>query len=1171
MTLAKLDAALREADRARCRHELWRIPELARKCHKHDSDKARGEAYHTILNCECQLAALVDRVEPDAISEQVDALCLSPHEPARQKVPQGYPTSRESLALNNARPPTPVPTGPGLAQGNARSTVLSAGSQLCLADNGPTTAKAYIELSTRISATDPTFVLPKPRLAPAHHATLVDVQQKLANVKTQAKTSDDLYPQFKVVLAMSYFYEGQDSKCATLLSSLPDQFRSTLAPEYARILTLQRWVVLGMCLEATDKFLALDLYQKAVDFYKTIQNPHLIPEFLQWFHAALYRGSLMSLCNPVKDQALALCRYYVHLAKEWPTTFEPHCRLVFLTQFIRALSQAYRQGQYLPEQPPQSRRASLESALPEPIVYYPTTFKSELTTLYELYEQMVPVVYHFPQAHETYFPIITMVDQAVSDWELMNAQSRPEVLVLVQMLYRFSHYTYNSLHILRHLVHTLIIYGDYHEAELALRSYREQCEHYLKQVQVHDTAVAASPPLHASQSPTLSPMTDEQSPAVPERRSSLLRSRQSVASGAPVDPNASRHIARVEPESVPDMVRTLVVGARLLVRNLAKYREAEDVLDYCISLSSMYPDVPTTLLAQVHHYQGYGFSQICLQAKDPDKRAKYQELAFQAYQRSLVLDSRNAETLYHFGLHHAISRNVEQAMTMVKDAIELRPAHLSSWNLLVLLVSSQKDYQQALQLCEIGCQESEWCDIDARVQLVVFSHTSSGPIAPPDLAPAAGLDDGEAYLDLKITQCLLYELLYGPQSALQLHSILFTLFSKIYGSSVGPASTPLVSMAWDAHPLAGFLASPGSPSNGPTYQSSTRDILSTSNLSLARVSHHRRAKAFLNRSTHTMHLATAEGKTLAKLARDKVRGIRRGSIGTTGTAHDSPRFSTLRASPKINFQSSVSVNTYPAHQRTLSTSWLPGGGQSSTAAPANHSATVLPTTGHHRTVATTAATPSSAKPAKVPEHEDVKELYKSTLQRQRARQVLADLWLMSAAAFRRLGRHKDAQAAIVEAESVYPEYPAVWCQHGLLISVMGANDTTLPTTMTTAAATATAQTAAWLSEQSDLMVSQENLIAGIRHFLTGLALGPDDVPTRVHLARAYLRIGKEAIATGLLQELTRGCGWDVAEAWALLAQIMLQREKDALASDYLVFASQLESTKPIRPFQWLSW
>ncbi|KAJ1971913.1 hypothetical protein H4R35_004980 [Dimargaris xerosporica] len=1170
MTLAKLNNALREADRARCHHELWRVPELARKCHKHDTDKARGEAYQTILNCECQLAALVDRIRPDTITEQVDALCLSPPGSALHKVPRAHPSSRESLALNTARPPTPILTESGPAQGSGHSVTLLAGSQLCLADNGPIPAKAYIELATRAPATDPTFVLPKPRLAPVHHTTLVDVQQKLTTIKALAKASDDLYPQFKVVLAMSFFYEGQDAKCASLLSSLPDQFRSTWAPEYARVLTLQRWVVLGMCLETTDRFLALDLYQQAVDFYKTIQNPHLVPELLQWFHAALYRGSLLGLCNPVKDQALALCRYYVHLAKGWPTSFEPHCRLVFLTQFIRALSQAYRQGQYLPEQPVpplQPRRASLESVRLEPVVYYPTTFKTELTTLYDLYEQLVPVVYHFPQAHETYFPIIAMVDQAVSDWELMNAQSRSEILVLVQMLYRFSHYTYNSLHILRHLVHTLIVYGDYQEAELALHSYREQCEYYLKQAQVHDTVIAASPPLQASSSPPLNPTVDDQGPAVPERRSSLLRSRQSVASGTHVDPNSPRHLASVEAESMSDMVRTLVVGARLLVRDLAKYREAEGVLDYCLSLSSMCPDVPATLLAQVHHYQGYGFSQICLQAKDPDKRAKYQELAFQSYQRSLELDSHNAETLYHCGLHYAISRNIEQATVTVKNAIELRPAHLSSWNLLVLLVSSQKDYQQALQLCEIGCQESEWCDIDAEIQRVVFSHTSSGPITSPDLTSAAGLDDGEAYLNLKITQCLLYELLYGPQSALQLHSILFTLFSKIYGSSVGPAATPLVSMAWDAHPLAGFLASPGSPSTGPTYQSSARDILSTSNLSLARVSHHRRAKAFLNRSTHTMHLATAEGKMLAKLARDKVRGIRRGSIATTGTAHDSPRFSTLRTSPKINFQSSVSVNTYPAHQRTLSTSWLPGGSQTSPAAPANHSATALPTAGHHRTPVTTPATSSSAKPIKVSEQDDIKELYQSTLQRQRARQVLADLWLMSAAAFRRLGRHKDAQAAIIEAESVYPEYPAVWCQHGLLISVIGGSDST----QLTAAATATAQSAAWLSEQSDLMVSQENLIAGIRHFLTGLALGPDDVPSRVHLARAYLRIGKEAIATGLLQELTRGVGWDVAEAWALLAQIMLQRDKDALASDYLVFASQLESTKPIRPFQWLSW
>ncbi|RKP35039.1 hypothetical protein BJ085DRAFT_16427, partial [Dimargaris cristalligena] len=650
--------------------------------------------------------------------------------------------------------------------------------------------------------------------------------------------------------------------------------------------------------------------------------------------------------------------------------------------------------------------------------------------LYQRYEALLAVVYRFPQAHETYMPIIDMVDQAVKDWEAMGADSRTDMHTLVQMLYRMSRYTYNSLHVYRHLVHSLIRYGDYLEAELALHAYWGECKRYLEQKRVSGTADKSggdsSAPEAADRLATdMTQLTVE--PVVPERR-------------------------KVEQESVSDMVQTLVVGAHMLNTYLDKFRDSHDIIEAALALSKEPgSNLPGRLLAQVHHQMGVSASQICLRAEDPEKRAKYQELALQSYRKAIDLDSSDAEIHYHYALQYAVSRNTEQAVLTVKQAIGLRPDHLNAWNLLALLISSQKDYHRALKICEVGCRESEWCDIDAEIQQAVLSH---------------------------ITQCLIYELLHGPQSAVQLHSILFSLYGRIYGQEAGshPQNhTALISMTLTHRPLlAGFAASPGIVGSGYTGGSVNTNHLVSATTASGRPSSSAGVVPLLPPTSGGEKSESGEPPNSG--SQD---GKSRSGDGTgTGTA------------------AGTVVGTAPG----TGTGTRTGGGTGSRS-------------------------------------DTTKELYKTTLRRQRARKTLADLWLISAAVFRRLGRMKDAQAAIGEAENVYPDYPAVWCQYGLLM-------------------------------RRD--PSHQN-VAAIRHFLTGVALGPQDIPTRVHLARAYMRLNKAAIATGLLQEVTRGTGWDVAEAWTLLAQTTLGEGKVQLANEYLVFALELENAKPIRPFQALSW
>ncbi|KAJ1968605.1 hypothetical protein IWQ62_001145 [Dispira parvispora] len=1190
MASHKLLTIQREADHARCHRETAKLPDLGRRYLKHHSQRDQGEIYQTILLCEHRLHQLEDQSNHSIFRTGTGGLHLPNAEfgglsystrkndnTARGSTDSGGAGGSIGMLSPSVSPrPSLSVTGNDasiggllLAEGNRRGSL----SRPTTSRQYYTTGNEYIQVGTIQDAAEPGFIPPRLVLHAGLTNELVKVQRVMLQNKDLVKKDEQMYWQFKVLLAMVFFYLGHEGKCSTVLLSIPDELKSSVAPNYARALTLQRYTLLGMCMESADSSMALVMYDKATAFSRTIQDSTQIPEILRWSQIALFRSSLLRLADSDPQVGITACRSYLQHSQEWPSNYAQHQLVVFLTQFIRALSRAYRLGYYRPPGG-EANGVPYPSDEPSSYLYNPATFKHELFSLYQRYKEAVGHVYRFPQAHETHYPIIMMVDQAVQDWELAGSPTREDTFALVQFLYRMSRFTYNSLHIYRHLVRTLIAYGDYLEAEMALETYWGECARYLAQQHPSAPAFTKRDSTRARSFSAPSPVRTSPKPLpnVPTRNSSLMRPRRdTVGAHLPTE----HHTSPGEEEDVLDMVDTLVVGCRMLILQLEKHKLAQEILDYALHLCQQSTSqVPRSLLAKVYQHHGLCHSQICIRAEDPERRAKYQEGALKAYTRATELDPRNPELLYHLALQHALERSVHQALGAVKRALTLRPEDLKAWHLLALLLSSQKEYQKALHVCEVGCRESGWREVDADIQQAIGNHGDNDPL--PDLPNGNGEhDSGETYLRLKMTQCMIYELIHGPQRVLQLHTVLFTLYGRIYGNEagIGGSNTPLMSTTMLNHPLAGLTLAPSSPNQGLGPQKAPMDVLSVPDLSLVNPGQHRGARALFSHSTRTVHMATQEGRLLAKIARDKIRGKRRTSIGSANET-ESPRFSTLSGLSKVNFQSTVSVNSYtPAvsHGRNASTSpWLgPSSAGYTTQAQTNETTANLssgnntvserPMSAHSQVSKVNHTQPDKTSTTVT---EPAREVHQNFLRRQRARKALADLWLMSAAAFRRLERYKDAHVAIREAESVYPEYPAVWCQYGLLMAA-GGDNSDLGGEKT--------GSAAWLAEQGHPVTLQEGLVTAIRHFMTGLSLGSIDVPCRVHLARAYLRIGKTAIATGLLQDTTRGLGWDVAEAWTLLSQTMLQSGNAEMASDYLLFALELENTKPILPFQSLPW
>jgi hypothetical protein len=137
---------------------------------------------------------------------------------------------------------------------------------------------------------------------------------------------------------------------------------------------------------------------------------------------------------------------------------------------------------------------------------------------------------------------------------------------------------------------------------------------------------------------------------------------------------------------------------------------------------------------------------------------------------SILLDSEAFESHYRLSLEYAIIRDIGQAIISIKQALNLNSSSIPCWHLLVLLFSSQKDFQGALKACELGIKESDW---EAADSMGDYSTSS-----------AMGNDDGDEFFSLKLTQNALQELVNGSEAAINNFDKLFMLYGKMFPDNI---------------------------------------------------------------------------------------------------------------------------------------------------------------------------------------------------------------------------------------------------------------------------------------------------------------------------------------------------------------------------------------------------
>ncbi|KAK9899483.1 hypothetical protein P389DRAFT_143 [Cystobasidium minutum MCA 4210] len=148
-----------------------------------------------------------------------------------------------------------------------------------------------------------------------------------------------------------------------------------------------------------------------------------------------------------------------------------------------------------------------------------------------------------------------------------------------------------------------------------------------------------------------------------------------------------------------------------------------------------------------------------------------------------------------------------------------------------------------------------------------------------------------------------------------------------------------------------------------------------------------------------------------------------------------------------------------------------------------------------------------------------------------ASRILSRLWLTSAATFRRWGKMDECLGAINEAEDVAGDKdPEVWLQYALYLK-FATNDN---------------------EDLQHLAMSK------------ALAIFTDHVPTCLLISKTHLERGNWAIAEGFLDVATQTNAWDSPEAWYLLAKAYENTRRRQRAKDCLLYALELEKTRPIR-------
>lgn len=146
----------------------------------------------------------------------------------------------------------------------------------------------------------------------------------------------------------------------------------------------------------------------------------------------------------------------------------------------------------------------------------------------------------------------------------------------------------------------------------------------------------------------------------------------------------------------------LLLSARVCFEHLGQYeigvKEAEQALEREKQHSQ-------GLLAKCYLLVGVGYELLSEQARPQPKKSELRTKAFDAFIKAQAADTSDHLAEFYLALHYAEARQINEALNHARAALNLRPEHLHTLHLMILLLSAQKQYTEALQLLDVALEE----------------------------------------------------------------------------------------------------------------------------------------------------------------------------------------------------------------------------------------------------------------------------------------------------------------------------------------------------------------------------------------------------------------------------------------------------------------------------------
>ena len=271
-------------------------------------------------------------------------------------------------------------------------------------------------------------------------------------------------------------------------------------------------------------------------------------ELFRWISTALSRASILSAQRPNSTpQTLRILRAYHAYSASWPPSFRPIQRQRMVLLYLGALYAGFPPAG-IPCPAPYTLNDS-----PAPNLDARSTWRSETGEAIKQARQLLSATTTFPRAGSVNHPVIAFVDLVAALADKCPLLDRDAINVMWWAM----GYTFQSPSVLRHLTRLLAAVGDSDDARRISELYVKLV---LKDRETHQPEIS----LQLKRRPT------EDSAA----SSIEIHQEATEAEDLPGDSGKADQRAEAEIESDADFVGSLLVGARLLLRNLGDAEEA---------------------------------------------------------------------------------------------------------------------------------------------------------------------------------------------------------------------------------------------------------------------------------------------------------------------------------------------------------------------------------------------------------------------------------------------------------------------------------------------------------------------------------------------------------------------------------------------------------------------